>query len=112
MLARRLRRRGFDVLVAADGQQGLEMARSQSPDLILMDMRLPVVDGWTATRLIKTDPQISVIPVLALTANAMPADRESALEAGCDDFDTKPVDLPRLLGKIAALLPGRALPLA
>ncbi|MEP6506773.1 MAG: response regulator [Gemmatimonadales bacterium] len=106
MLSRRLERRGYEVLIAVDGQLGLEMAREESPDLILMDMSLPVMDGWEATRTLKTAPETRHIPVIALTAHAMSTDREKALEAGCDDYDTKPIELPRLLGKIEALLGG------
>ena len=106
MLSRRLARRGFEVLIAVDGGQGLEMAQSQAPDLILMDMSLPVVDGWEATRQLKADPATAAVPVIALTAHAMDTDRQKAIEAGCDDYDTKPIDLPRLLGKIEALLGG------
>jgi CheY-like chemotaxis protein len=104
MLSRRLIRKGYEVLLAIDGAQGVEMARSQAPDLILMDMSLPVVDGWEATRQVKGDDQTRGIPVIALTAHAMAGDQEKALDAGCDDYDTKPVELPRLLGKIEALL--------
>jgi CheY-like chemotaxis protein len=107
MLSRRLSRNGFDVAVAVDGQQGVEMATAEKPDLILMDMSLPVIDGWEATRRVKADPGTGAIPVIALTAHAMTEDRERALAAGCDDFDTKPVDLPRLLEKIRILLNGR-----
>jgi CheY-like chemotaxis protein len=103
-LSRHLCRRGFTVLVAMDGRQGLEAARASSPDLILMDMSLPVLDGWEATRRLKADAATRHIPVIALTAHAMASDREKALEAGCDDYDTKPVELGRLLGKIQALL--------
>ena len=103
MLKNRLSRAGFTVVVAADGAQGIAMATSEQPDLILMDLTLPDIDGEEATRRIKADPATKHIPVLALTANAMSADRESAIAAGCDDFDTKPVDMPRLLEKIAAL---------
>jgi len=106
MLRRRLERRGYRVLVAVDGRQGLEMAASESPDLILMDMSLPELDGWEAARRLKTDPRLSSIPLIALTAHAMAGDREKAMEAGCNDYDTKPVDLPRLLVKIEALLGG------
>src|SRR5215471_20928809 len=106
MLRRRLERRGYRVLVAVDGRQGLEMAASESPDLILMDMSLPELDGWEAARRLKTDPRLSSIPLIALTAHAMAGDREKAMEAGCNDYDTKPVDLPRLLIKIEALLGG------
>ncbi len=104
MLSRRLERKGFEVVLAVDGQSGVEMARSQSPDLVLMDMSLPVLDGWEATRRLKADAATQGIPVIALTAHAMSSDRQKALEAGCDDYDTKPVELPRLLDKIAALL--------
>ncbi|HLH14189.1 MAG TPA: response regulator, partial [Solirubrobacteraceae bacterium] len=105
MLSRRLERKGYQIVIAVDGGEGLELARSQTPDLILMDMSLPVVDGWEATRRLKAAPETQAIPVIALTAHAMRGDQEKALEAGCDDYDTKPVDLPRLLGKIEALLP-------
>ena len=109
MLKNRLTRAGFTVIIATDGAQGVAMAASEQPDLILMDLTLPNVDGEEATRRIKADPATRSIPVIALTANAMPEDREKALAAGCDDFDTKPVELPRLLGKIRALAPeGRA----
>jgi two-component system cell cycle response regulator DivK len=106
MLSRRLVRNGFTVAIAVDGQQGVEMATSERPDVILMDMSLPVMDGWEATRRIKADPATRAIPVIALTANAMVEDREKAMAAGCDDFDTKPVELPRLLEKIRAKLAG------
>ena len=106
MLKRRLERRGYRVFVAVDGRQGLEMAHSESPDLILMDMSLPELDGWEAARRLKTDPRLRGIPLIALTAHAMAGDREKAMEAGCNDYDTKPVDLPRLLIKIEALLGG------
>ena len=104
MLSRRLQRRGYEVVIAVDGEQGVAMARTQSPALVLMDMSLPALDGWEATRRIKADPATATIPVIALTAHAMSGDREKALEAGCDDFDTKPIELDRLLGKIEALL--------
>ena len=104
MLSRRLARRGHEVVVGEDGQKGVDMAGSESPDIILMDMSLPVIDGWEATRRIKAAPQTATIPIIALTAHAMASDREKALEAGCDDYDTKPVELDRLLGKIDALL--------
>lgn len=104
MLSRRLARRGYEVLVALDGGEGIAMARSQAPDLILMDLSLPVVDGWEATRRIKAEVGTRAIPVIALTAHAMAGDEEKARSAGCDDFDTKPVELPRLLTKIEALL--------
>jgi CheY-like chemotaxis protein len=101
----RFARVGYTVLVATDGEQGVAMAAAEKPDLILMDLRLPVMDGWEATRRIKTQPETRHIPVIALTAHAMSGDREKALEAGCDDFDTKPVEMPRLLEKVRALLP-------
>jgi len=104
MLSRRLAKRGFDVVMAVDGAEGLDMARSASPDLILMDMSLPVLDGWTATRELKADASARSIPVIGLTAHAMAGDREKCLEAGCDEYDTKPIDLPRLLEKIQVLL--------
>src|SRR3712207_2363790 len=104
MLSRRLQRRGYEVLVAADGAEGAALARQEQPDLILMDMTLPVLDGWEATRQVKADPATQSIPVIALTAHAMVEDREKALAAGCDDFDTKPIELPRLIGKIDAML--------
>jgi two-component system, cell cycle response regulator DivK len=106
MLEKRLKRAGFTVMIARDGAQGVAMAAAELPDLILMDLGLPVLDGWEATRRIKAAPQTKHIPVIALTANAMTGDREKAVAAGCDDSDTKPVDLPRLLGKIQALVPG------
>jgi CheY-like chemotaxis protein len=105
MLSRRLIRNGFEVAMAVDGAKGVAMASSEKPDLILMDMSLPEIDGWEATRRVKADPATKAIPVIALTAHAMAEDREKALAAGCDDFDTKPVELPRLLEKIQALLP-------
>jgi len=104
MLSRRLARRGFDVLIAENGQSGVELAVSARPDLVLMDMSLPVIDGWEATRRIKADPSTASIPVIALTAHAMAEDKEMALEAGCDDYDSKPVDLSRLVAKIEHLL--------
>jgi len=104
MLSRRLQRKGYTVACAVDGAQGVAQARSTRPDLILMDMSLPVLDGWEATRQLKADPATRHIPIVALTAHAMASDEQQALEAGCDDFDTKPVDLARLLGKINALL--------
>jgi CheY-like chemotaxis protein len=107
MLSRRLVKRGYDVSIAIDGEQGVAMARSEMPALILMDMSLPGLDGWEATRQIKASPETRGIPVIAITAHAMFGDREKAIAAGCDDFDTKPVDLPRLLEKIETLL-GRA----
>jgi two-component system cell cycle response regulator DivK len=106
MLSRRLQRRGYQVVLALDGQSGVEMTQSQAPDLVLMDMSLPVLDGWEAARRLKADATTRHIPVIALTAHAMSSDREKALEAGCDDYDTKPVELPRLLAKIDALLRG------
>jgi two-component system cell cycle response regulator DivK len=104
MLSRRLERRGYEVLVAVDGEEGVARARDAAPDLVLMDMSLPGIDGWEATRQIKAAPETNAIPVLALTAHAMSGDREKALDAGCDDFDTKPVDFPRLLAKVEALI--------
>ena len=104
MLSRRLQRRGFTTIIATDGGMGVAMARSEAPDLILMDMSLPVIDGWEASRQLKADPATAAIPIIALTAHAMTSDRDKALQAGCNDYDTKPVDLPRLLGKIDALL--------
>jgi len=106
MLSRRLTRRGFEVVFAGDGQQGLDLARSEKPDVILMDMSLPVMDGWEATRRIKADGTMRSIPVIGLTAHAMSGDREKAIAAGCDDYDTKPVEMERLLGKIERLLDG------
>jgi len=103
----RLTRAGFTILIAADGAQGVAMASTEQPDLILMDLSLPVLDGWEATRRIKAAPETKHIPVVALTAHAMAGDREKALAAGCNDFDTKPIELPRLLEKIRALLPER-----
>jgi CheY-like chemotaxis protein len=100
MLSRRLIRRGYEVVIAVDGEEGVAMAAKENPDLILMDMSLPLVDGWEATRRIKASEQSGAIPVIALTAHAMPTDRDKALEAGCDDYDSKPVELPRLLEKI------------
>lgn len=107
MLCRRLERKGYDVLVAADGIEGIELARSQGPDIIIMDLSLPRVDGWEACRRLKADPTTSEIPIIALTAHAMSTDREKALEAGCDDFDTKPVDFTRLLEKIEQACAGQ-----
>jgi two-component system, cell cycle response regulator DivK len=104
MLSRRLQRRGYEVLMATDGAEGLEAARGKLPDLILMDMSLPVIDGWEATRQLKAEEATRKIPVIALTAHAMSGDRQKAVEAGCDDFDTKPIDLARLLEKIEKLL--------
>ena len=105
MLQKRLQRAGFTVMIARDGAQGVAMAGAEQPDLILMDMGLPVLDGWEATRQIKAGTKTMHIPVIALTANAMTGDRERALAAGCDDFDTKPVEMPRLMEKIRALAP-------
>jgi CheY-like chemotaxis protein len=107
MLSRRLVRRGFEVILAADGESGLAKAGCEAPDLILMDMSLPLLDGWEATRRLKAAPGTAHIPVIALTAHAMSSDRDKALEAGCDDYDTKPVELPRLLQKIESLLSAR-----
>jgi two-component system cell cycle response regulator DivK len=108
MLSRRLQRRGYEVLTAVDGERGLALTKSETPALVLMDMSLPGIDGWEATRQLKADPATRAIPVIALTAHAMAGDREQALAAGCDDFDIKPIDLDRLLGKIEALLGGKA----
>jgi CheY-like chemotaxis protein len=108
MLSRRLAKRGYDVEVASDGVQGIELARSLEPDLIVMDVGLPVVDGLEATRRLKAEARTSSIPIVALTANAMPGDQEQALAAGCEAYDTKPVDITRLLEKIEALLSGGA----
>jgi CheY-like chemotaxis protein len=104
MLSRRLARKGYEVSIAVDGRQGVEMAQTAAPDLILMDMSLPVLDGWEATRQLKNSDATRHIPVIALTAHAMSGDRERALEAGCDDYDTKPIELPRLLEKIESML--------
>ena len=104
MLSRRLLRKGFEVVIAVDGEQAVTLADSDRPDLILMDMSLPVIDGWEATRRVKANTKTAHIPVIALTAHAMSGDREKALGAGCDDFDTKPIEMPRLLEKIEALL--------
>jgi two-component system, cell cycle response regulator DivK len=104
MLSRRLQRKGYEVVIAGDGGQGVAMAQSQSPDLILMDMSLPVLDGWEATRQLKAAPATCGIPIIALTAHAMSGDRARAFDAGCDDYDTKPIDLPRLVEKIKSLL--------
>jgi two-component system cell cycle response regulator DivK len=104
MLSRRLIRRGYEVVFAVDGKQGVDLARSEKPDIILMDMSLPVMDGWDATRLVKADEATRGVPVLGLTAHAMDGDREKAIEAGCDDYDTKPVEFERLVGKIERLL--------
>jgi two-component system cell cycle response regulator DivK len=104
MLSRRLARKEYEVLVAVDGKEGVVMAGSEAPDLILMDMSLPVMDGWEATRQLKASPETKDIPIIALTAHAMSGDREKAMEAGCDDYDTKPIELSRLLAKMEALL--------
>ena len=104
MLSRRLIRRGFEIIIAIDGAQGIAAAKTQKPDLVLMDMSLPVLDGWDATRGLKAEPLTCGIPVIGLSAHAMAGDHERAIEAGCDDYDTKPVELPRLLRKIEALL--------
>lgn len=106
MLSRRLQRKGFEVLVARDGEEAVEMVLREKPQLVLMDLSLPLLDGWEATRRIKAEEAVSSTPVIALTAHAMEGERERALAAGCDDFDTKPVDLKRLLGKINVLLGG------
>ena len=104
MLSRRLTRRGFDVVFVVDGKQGVALARSEKPDIILMDMSLPVMDGWEATRCVKADDATRSVPVIGLTAHAMTGDREKAIEAGCDDYDTKPIEIDRLIGKIERLL--------
>jgi two-component system cell cycle response regulator DivK len=104
MLSRRLIRRGFDVVFAVNGKQGVDLARSEKPDIILMDMSVPIMDGWEATRCVKSDDATRSVPVIGLTAHAMSGDREKAIEAGCDDYDTKPVELDRLIGKIERLL--------
>ena len=104
MLSRRLQRKGYEILLAIDGANGIDVATASAPDLILMDMSLPVMDGWEATRRLKADKALKHIPIIALTAHAMANDREKALEAGCDDYDTKPIELPRLLAKMEALL--------
>ena len=104
MLSRRLARRGYQIMMAVDGEEGIAAAKRENPDLILMDMSLPVLDGWEATRRIKAAAETRGIPVIALTAHAMSGDREKALESGCDDYDTKPIDLPRLLAKMTAAL--------
>ena len=110
MLARRLAKRGYEVVIAVDGGQGVTLAQTEAPDLILMDMNLPVLDGSEATRQLRAAPATRSIPIIALTAHAMSGDREKALEAGCDDYDTKPIELERLLGKIDALLKKEATP--
>jgi len=106
MLSRRLERKGYQILIAVDGQEGVDKARNERPDLILMDMSLPLIDGWEATRQLKGADDTKGIPIIALTAHAMAEDEQRARDAGCDDFDTKPIELPRLLGKIEALLGG------
>ncbi len=108
MLSRRLARRGYEVSIAIDGQQGLSMALRGDYDLVLIDMSLPELDGWEATRRIRSDPRGRTLPIIALTAHAMAGDREKALQAGCDEYDSKPVDFPRLVSKIEALLAGRS----
>lgn len=110
MLSRRLIRKGYNVVLAVDGQEGVDATRSEKPALVLMDMSLPVLDGWEATRQLKADPETRAIPVLALTAHSMAGDRDKAMAAGCDDYDTKPIELPRLLTKIEALLGRQELP--
>jgi CheY-like chemotaxis protein len=104
MLSRRLERRGYQVLIAVDGEQGVAMAQSEAPDLVLMDMSLPVLDGWEATRRLKAAPETRAVPIIALTSHAMVGDRDKAIAAGCDDYDTKPIELPRLLEKIDRLI--------
>jgi CheY-like chemotaxis protein len=106
-LSRRLERRGFEVLIATDGRVGVEMARAEKPDLILMDMNMPEVDGWEATRQIKAEPGSGTVPVIALTAHAMTGDRERAMEAGCTDYHTKPIEFPKLLAQIENILKSR-----
>ena len=108
MLSRRLERRGFTVVMAVDGAEGVAMSKTEHPDLILMDMSLPIMNGWEATRAVRADAATEAIPVIALTAHSMPGDREKAMEAGCDDYDTKPIDLARLKGKIDALTSGNS----
>jgi CheY-like chemotaxis protein len=104
MLSRRLERKGIEVLIAVDGEQGVAMAQTEAPDLILMDMSLPILDGWSATRQLRSIPQTQTVPIIALTAHAMSGDRDKCLAAGCDDYDTKPIEFPRLLNKIQTLL--------
>ncbi len=104
MLSRRLKRKGFDIEVAVDGQQGVEMAIALKPDIVLMDMSLPIMDGWTATKTLRQNPETSALKIIALTAHAMDGDRQKAMKAGCDDYDTKPIDLKRLLSKIETFL--------
>jgi two-component system, cell cycle response regulator DivK len=104
MLSRRLIRRGYEIVMAVDGEEGIAAAKAENPDLILMDMSLPIIDGWEATRRLKAEPLTRGIPIIGLTAHAMAGDREKVIDAGCDDYDTKPIELPRLLQKIGALL--------
>ena len=104
MLSRRLKKKGFEVAMAFDGKQGVEMAQAQAPDLILLDMSLPVMDGWEAAGVLKSDTKTQAIPIIALTAHAMAGDKEKAIDAGCDDYDTKPIDFKRLLGKISSMV--------
>lgn len=104
MLSRRLKRKGYEIIIAVDGQEGIDKALNEKPDLILMDMSLPVIDGWTATTELKQKDQTKSTPIIALTAHAMAGDQEKAINAGCDDYDTKPIELPRLLAKIETLL--------
>ncbi len=111
MLSRRLQRRGYEILIATDGEQGVELARTAAPDLVLMDMSLPGLDGWEATRLLKADAATVQLPIIALTAHAMSSDREKAMDAGCDDYDTKPVELVRLLGKMENWLKKAGVPI-
>jgi two-component system cell cycle response regulator DivK len=106
MLSRRLLRRGYEVLIAVDGKEGIDMAATEHPDLILMDLSMPVIDGWEATRILKDSEETSSIPIIALSAHAMAGDRDKALAAGCDEFDTKPIDFPHLLEKMEVLLGG------
>lgn len=103
-LSRRLQRRGYDVVIATDGQQGVELARSESPDLVLMDLNMPVLDGWQAAGILRAEPATSTLPIIGLTAHAMPGDREKALEAGCTDYHTKPLDFTQLMTQIESLL--------
>ncbi len=110
MLSRRLQRRGYEVVIAVDGEEGVKMAQAEAPDLILMDMSLPLLDGWEATRRLKAAPETQFIPILALTAHAMSDDREKAIGAGCDDYETKPIEFSRLLTKIQSLLNKEATP--
>ena len=110
MLSRRLQRRGYEVIIAVDGEEGVKKAQSEAPDLILMDMSLPVLDGWEATRRLKASPKTQSIPILGLTAHAMSSDREKAIEAGCDDYDTKPIEFSRLLEKVHSLLGNEVTP--